>query len=770
MPVRKNFNANAHKPGSGVNSPLNEKGHTALHLAVEKRDLAAISRLTRVGADPNQPDKEGQTPLFLAIEKQDIETAKMLASNGASFEARDAKKRGPLDWAIEKECKVEFIAELKALGADPAAPMADQRRTAMHLAAEKDRPDLVSYLAETGLSVNQQDGLGATPLHVAVTAKSDKALEKLLELKADATIRNNQIETPLHIAASNGNVNAVDKLLELQEVRRSINDHRTYGQGRTPLMNAAANNHPAIIEKLVAVGASVNQPDSRDRNCLSIAVEMGNVETAKLLVKLGADVGKAADSEGGKSSILHEMGDKNYAEMLVVLHGAGVDLNARDSTGKTPLNKACDDQKKERIEALLKLGADPNIPDDFGHRPLDTLIGHYSFTYSDYDDMVAMLVSRGAEVNLSPSVAIKESPLHFAARAGKINTMKLLAGRGAELDQQDRTDAGLTPFMAACEGGHAGAALFLKDAGANVFGKDAFGRGALHFAARGGANKAIETLLSLPGMDKELDAQDNRGRTPMHHAFRKYHAYTGIELMKKGARVDLLDFEGKTALHQGIETNYQADFLDKAAEILGDKANWNLRTKSGDTLLHAAAQHGQQSAIGKLLSFGADVTLQNDKGETPLMAAVNHNNEMGFSKILEAMKAKDIAPDLHRDKQGDTALHHAVRVAYDVRFMQGLLDAGADIESRNARGETPLIAAVKNGNREFVALLVAKGADIMAKDKDEKTALDLAVAAERIDIAQQLMLALQQKALAEEAQKKIPPQKPQPPNPGAPAP
>src|SRR5690606_31520222 len=99
MPVRKNFNASSHKPGSGVNSPLNEKGHTALHLAAEKRDLATIARLTRVGADPNQPDKEGQTPLFIAVEKQDIETVKMLVEQGASFEARDAKKRAPLDWA-----------------------------------------------------------------------------------------------------------------------------------------------------------------------------------------------------------------------------------------------------------------------------------------------------------------------------------------------------------------------------------------------------------------------------------------------------------------------------------------------------------------------------------------------------------------------------------------------------------------------------------------------------------------------------------------------
>ena len=301
------FNSNARPPGTGVNSPLDAQGRTALHLAVQKNDRGAMEKLLRVNTNVNQQDKEGQTPLFEAVAVRNIAMAKLLVEKGASFELRDDKKRNVLDWAIEKECAVEFIAELKALGADPATPAIENRRTAMHLAAEKNRADLIEYLQSTGLSMNQQDSNGQTPLHIAVQAKSMAALEKLVELKADATIRNNQIESPLHLAATSGNVAAASALLSLPEVIRGINDHRTYGSGHTPLMAAVAANQPAIIERIAAVGGNVNQTDSSNRNSLYIAVENGNVEAAKLLIRLGADMEKMR----GRVRVEGEVGGRN---------------------------------------------------------------------------------------------------------------------------------------------------------------------------------------------------------------------------------------------------------------------------------------------------------------------------------------------------------------------------------------------------------------------------------------------------------------------------
>jgi ankyrin repeat protein len=55
------------------------------------------------------------------------------------------------------------------------------------------------------------------------------------------------------------------------------------------------------------------------------------------------------------------------------------------------------------------------------------------------------------------------------------------------------------------------------------------------------------------------------------------------------------------------------------------------------------------------------------------------------------------------------------------------LDAGASVDARDAGGNTPLLVAAVEGNAAMVALLLARGADIDARDGSEYRAFDLAV-------------------------------------------
>lgn len=54
---------------------------------------------------------------------------------------------------------------------------------------------------------------------------------------------------------------------------------------------------------------------------------------------------------------------------------------------------------------------------------------------------------------------------------------------------------------------------------------------------------------------------------------------------------------------------------------------------------------------------------------------------------------------------------------------QSLLERGANVRARNARGATPLITAAKQGDVDLVALLLTHGADLEATDLDGNTAL-----------------------------------------------
>jgi hemoglobin len=76
-----------------------------------------------------------------------------------------------------------------------------------------------------------------------------------------------------------------------------------------------------------------------------------------------------------------------------------------------------------------------------------------------------------------------------------------------------------------------------------------------------------------------------------------------------------------------------------------------------------------------------------------------------------------------------TPLHQASRRGY-VSVAQALLDHGATIDARDAKGQTPLRRAVNCRQVQIVRLLVRHGADPRAADRREVTPLDVARTAE----------------------------------------
>ena len=74
-----------------------------------------------------------------------------------------------------------------------------------------------------------------------------------------------------------------------------------------------------------------------------------------------------------------------------------------------------------------------------------------------------------------------DTALHVASLHGRLETVKLLVEKGADMEMRSDSD-GATPLMRAAEGGHADVALALIEAGADIDCTDSNGRPALHWA------------------------------------------------------------------------------------------------------------------------------------------------------------------------------------------------------------------------------------------------------------------------------------------------
>eukprot|EP01112_Ceratiomyxa_fruticulosa_P000839 TRINITY_DN1077_c0_g1_i1.p1 TRINITY_DN1077_c0_g1~~TRINITY_DN1077_c0_g1_i1.p1 ORF type:complete len:255 (-),score=54.93 TRINITY_DN1077_c0_g1_i1:12-776(-) len=152
----------------------------------------------------------------------------------------------------------------------------------------------------------------------------------------------------------------------------------------------------------------------------------------------------------------------------------------------------------------------------------------------------------------------------------------------------------------------------------------------------------------------------------------------------------------------------------------------NSRGVAGESYLHWFCCRSnfparQVTLITKLLDKGFDPNIVDNDGATLLMWATQDNCE----RVVELLLAKGCDPNI-RDKRGETAVHWAC-LAGSKKCLSIFVSHNIALDARSSfTGYTPFHAAVINGRKECVLMLLEKGADFNIKDKAGKTARDLA--------------------------------------------
>src|SRR5262252_7017216 len=523
---------------------------------------------------------------------------------------------------------------------------------------------------------------------------------------------------------------------------------------RSPIADAAERGDLAAVRALIkqAVDASAARADGMA--ALHIAAQRNDAELATLLLTAGANV-RATTRLGGYTP-LHLASKAGATAVIKVLAGAGADVDARTTTGATPLMFAAASGSPDAVSLLVELSADPNA--------IESANGQTALMFAsalDRADAVRALVQHGADKTLaSKTVDVsRDSPPEEV------------------LQQQIREQQNAKSAAAAAPGGAPRARPANSNAAPTVGGVSRpytfneligqqGGLTALHFAARQGAMHTVQTLVEL-GADVNAVSPADR-TSPLLIATINGQFDVATFLLAHGAQPNLASDAGMTPLFAALNVEWapkmfypqpraylqqQTSYLDLMAALLDKGADLNARVnrkiwytqynfdllrveESGATAFWRAAYASDIAAMKLLVARGADPNLpstkpaQNDRfRQGGTRSGDDSKDHSGLQPVPTA--GPDIPPLLAAAGagygEGFAANAHRFAPTGMLAAVKYLVDdLHADVNARDADGNTALHNAAARGDNEMIEYLVSKGADVTLVNRTGQTTVDMA--------------------------------------------
>ena len=167
----------------------------------------------------------------------------------------------------------------------------------------------------------------------------------------------------------------------------------------------------------------------------------------------------------------------------------------------------------------------------------------------------------------------------------------------------------------------------------------------------------------------------------------------------------------------GLYLAVQRGDLDQLERHIHWGTDINTVLPNGQYPLHAAADKGRISMVKPLLRHGADIERTTADGDTALDLAILSGRTQVAEVLLDQGARLDASALLLKAATNGVTDRDTVRI---------LLERGADLEQRDAAGDTPLLIAIRQDNHRLATHLVNRGADVNVKASDGRSALAIA--------------------------------------------
>ncbi|KAK2830574.1 hypothetical protein Q5P01_018505 [Channa striata] len=233
-----------------------------------------------------------------------------------------------------KQGEAQRVLLMLMEGIDPTyQPDSQNRRSALHAAAQRGLLEICYMLIQAGAQVDAQDKDMRTPLLEAIINNHIEVARYLIQNGARVYHAEEDGYTGLHHAAKLGNLEIVSMLLETGQVDVNAQDNG----GWTPIIWAAEHKHVEVIQALLNRGADVTINDKELNVCLHWAAYAGNVDIAELVLNAGCFL-SSVNMHG--DTPLHIAAREGYLECVTLFLSRGADIDIMNREGDTPLTLA----------------------------------------------------------------------------------------------------------------------------------------------------------------------------------------------------------------------------------------------------------------------------------------------------------------------------------------------------------------------------------------------------------------------------------------------